>query len=867
MGLSATPAASVFAAATVLPLAEASRWRAPDVTAALAEHAVRLAKAERDLPNALRAEGWLAHGLIAIGRGWAAAPRAAEALAEANRLGEVVSADRLRVELASLARAVNAPTQARLLLDPVLERSDLTPALRADASLEAALATDRGDREARALLDRAVAAFTQVGGEAGELGLAYLDAMVARQHRERGELAASIDRARDGLRRALGDRLANGALEPASSRLATMLCGELCVALADSGHPEPIREISRPMLHWSLGPGLLGPTAALRLVLASRVHRPAGEWDAALAVASWVAQVVESRDLPELEAASHGLLAEIREARGELPEALEESRRAEVALRSHNARMDQARALLAQVAGGPEARAGRELGRSSERAATGIMNGFAPMSNEWSRPAAPLLGRSTGHALNGHAAEPVERHHRRNGSSTAPSWLEPLPPPNGITSNLDRPESNGQVPGRRRAPEPAVPDPLGGVGTASLPAVGSGPDLAVPLPSSDPAASPITGRRRRPEPAQQREPVIDAEPSFEDAESDLDVMWLAPGEDRGERPTEPAGPAWLTEDELADRLTELTETAPVRPSHLVVVDVVDTASPDGSQGGAEASMIAVRIANCVTVQLPADGHLFLIEPGTVTIALPEPNPRAVSHWVRAVSAGLSQRWPELSVGFPNATFRIAVRPLDPAWSMSEHVREVLDKLHGPDPGRRTRDTDATSDQVVPRRARHDAGETEAPAHDGAAIIASRFVARPGSGGRRRRAEPGDGAEPVDEPRASSETDGSRPLYSGLDLAEIAAGGLRFLDSLDSDQPAPVTNGHHCPPATSTGYEYPGAEPAGEGHPGRHTDPGSAAEQTESERSAQPRPPSWDRPVSELSFAELIDGALAAYREA
>jgi hypothetical protein len=856
MGLSATPAASVFAVATVLPLAEASRWRAPDVTAALAEHAVRLAKAERDLPNALCAEGWLAHGLIAVGRGWAAAPRAAAALAEANRLGEVASADRLRVELASLARAVKAPTQARLLLDPVLERSDLTPTLRADASLEAALATDRDDQEARALLDGAVAAFTQVGGEAGELGLAYLDAMVARRHRERGELAASIDRARNGLRRALGDRLANGALEPASPRLATMLCGELCVALADSGHPEPIRELSRPMLHWALGPGLLGPAAVLRLVLASRVHRPAGERDAALAVASWVAQAVESRDLPELEAASHGLLAEIREARGELPEALEENKRAEIALRSHNARMDQARALLVHVTSGPEARAGR----SSERAAAGVMNGFAPQPNEWSRPADPLGGRSTGHALNGHAAEPIERHHRRNGSTTAPSWLEPLPPPNGITPNLDRPASNGQVPGRRRAPEPAVSDPLGSAGTASLSAAGNGPDPAVPLPNSDPAASPITGRRRRPEPAQQREPVIDAEPGFEDADSDLDVMWLAPGGHHVEWPTvtEPAGPVWLTPDELADRLTEFT--GPVRPSHLVVVDIA-------SRGGAEASVIAVRIADRVTVQLPADGHLFLIEPGTVAIALPEPTPRAVSRWVRAVSTGLSQCWPELSAGLPKATFRIAVRPLDPAWSMREHVRDVQDKLRGPASGRRARDNDVTSDQVVPRRARHDAGGTEAPAHDGAVITASRFAARPGSGGRRRRPEPGDGAEPVDEPRASSEADGSRPLHSGVDLAEFAVDGLRFLGSLDSDQPAPVPNVHHCLPATSTGYEYLGSEPAGGKHPGRHTDPGSAAEQTEPERPAQPRPPSWDRPVSELSFAELIDGALAAYREA
>jgi hypothetical protein len=152
-GLTATPGTSAFVTSSaVLQLARVSRWRAPDATIALADHAVRLATSEGDVPNALRGEGWLAHGLVAIGHGAAAVDRAVSALVEAGRLGARDAAGRLRVELAAVARSAGASAQARSLLDPLLEVADDGPGLRADVFLEAAMGVDRSEREARDLL-------------------------------------------------------------------------------------------------------------------------------------------------------------------------------------------------------------------------------------------------------------------------------------------------------------------------------------------------------------------------------------------------------------------------------------------------------------------------------------------------------------------------------------------------------------------------------------------------------------------------------------------------------------------------------------------------------------------------------------------
>ncbi|MBO0872846.1 MAG: hypothetical protein J2P19_05590, partial [Pseudonocardia sp.] len=371
--LNASAASALATAPAVLELAESSRWRAPEVTAALAEQAVRLAGASGDQGYALRAEGWLAHGLVAIGRGVAAVPRAVRALSQASNGHDLEAAGRLRVALAAVARALGDRDTALALLAPVLEYADASLGLRADAHLEAAR---RGGAEspdgALESVGVAAGALRQLGGEYAELGLAAVDAVLARQERERGHVNGAMERAREGLRRVMGGGSGDGALDPVSPYLAAELSLELMLALLDGGQIEAVRELARSAQRWGARPGVLVPVARLRLTLAQRLYLPAGEEDAALSSAEWVSKAVESHDLPEIEVECHGLLAEVLERRGELPFALAASRKAHEAYRLHAARVEQALVLLARS--GSEAKlaeARRHPGRARPEAGAG----------------------------------------------------------------------------------------------------------------------------------------------------------------------------------------------------------------------------------------------------------------------------------------------------------------------------------------------------------------------------------------------------------------------------------------------------------------------------------------------------------------
>src|SRR5258706_5692287 len=105
--MTSAAASALASARAVVELAEASRWRAPEVTAVLAEHAAQLARDSGDLRTALLAEGWLAQGLASLGHGVAAVPRAVNALLEATREHQGAASDRLRVTLAGVARSLD----------------------------------------------------------------------------------------------------------------------------------------------------------------------------------------------------------------------------------------------------------------------------------------------------------------------------------------------------------------------------------------------------------------------------------------------------------------------------------------------------------------------------------------------------------------------------------------------------------------------------------------------------------------------------------------------------------------------------------------------------------------------------------------
>ena len=377
--MTSAAASALASAPAVVELAEASRWRAPEVTAVLAEHAAQLARDSGDLRTALLAEGWLAQGLASLGHGVAAVPRAVNALLEATREHQGAASDRLRVTLAGVARSLDDRSAGLVLLAPVLDAGGASPRLHADAHLEAVLCRDGGGDGAVPPVEVALAALRQVGGEHGELGLAAADAALAGQLRARRQLGDAVEHARAGLRRLFGEQPAGGPLQPVSPYLAATLGLELTLALLDQGQQDAALESARLVMRWDVQPGSLVPTARLQLALAQRVYQPAGARDEALAAVEWVARAVARRELPEIEVECHGLLAELRERGGELSEALAASRRGHTAYRALASAVERAVVLLVRAAGETSPEGRRDpVGQRAEVAASALAGQLAP---------------------------------------------------------------------------------------------------------------------------------------------------------------------------------------------------------------------------------------------------------------------------------------------------------------------------------------------------------------------------------------------------------------------------------------------------------------------------------------------------------
>jgi len=120
----------VTAEAELLKSAVAMRWSRPDLTAAVAEHVATTWAA--DNRTWVAATGWLVHGRAAVGDGRECA---SDALAELVRRDPALlddpAADRLRIEVATLAAAQREPAVARKLVEPL--GHDRPPEVRADA--------------------------------------------------------------------------------------------------------------------------------------------------------------------------------------------------------------------------------------------------------------------------------------------------------------------------------------------------------------------------------------------------------------------------------------------------------------------------------------------------------------------------------------------------------------------------------------------------------------------------------------------------------------------------------------------------------------------------------------------------------------
>lgn len=792
----ASSAQPVFGSATaVLELAVSGRWRSPETTAALADHAVLQARTQGDGSCALLAEGWLLHGLALVGRGPAAVTRAVAALGDAVRGGHRPAEGRLRVGLAAVARELGDQDSARALLGPVLNSDIDDPELAADAHIEAVRG---GGPDLLAAVDLAAGHIRRLRGEQVGLGLAALDAALANRYRTDGSPAAAAARAREGLRRLLGHAGTGSELDPISPHIAAWLSLELTLALLDDGQTDLARRVAEPALAWSGRPAALVPLTRLRLTLAQRAYLPVGENEAALRSVAWAAGVVGEQDLPGLEADCQSLLAEVQEQRGALPDALTAIRRAHQALRVHSLRVEQALVLLGRSAGDPRRspvpaagtrpeglppagprRDGQTLGlpvvQASRRPGApppgppapdrkGISGSGGVAGSTVRLPIVPRRPADLGAddlgpaelgadelALPRHSngAPPGEHRPGVAADEVGDGW-------SGLTGRPS--EIRAESPGSAAGAWPAVDhigrsgmadaltvttrDQLSAVGPEALGWAEAGGWAETGVRADAPGCAPST-----PPPADRQggsEPVERAgaeslgflsTPGVEQVGLPMDDFDLSTA--GSSPPSEDAPPLpEAVEAPAGSELDELFEPGEGRPLGLVALDV---ATPTGPLTGEAVRSLLQRVAEHVQDQLPPNSRLAVLARDVVLVVLPPVEPEVVARWMRSVAGGLSARWSDYAADVPRSAFRVAVGALEPGLTPAETVAHLCDRL-----GR----------HATPAAGSVGGGRHVARARGSVEMNAGATPTVSGSGGRRRRPENAAAPGPADITRAA-----------------------------------------------------------------------------------------------------------------
>lgn len=349
--------------ATTVLLASAwsARWRAPEMSVALARHAESQAGAP---------ESRVAARAVAVGAGFrlgggtvdlpdaVSAMRAVEA-AGATRYGDVTAAEltcALRIDLAGRASAVGLPRAAFTALEPVL----LTAPAGSSAELPAphamrAAALVRSVRclsaygprneldEALSMADRLYASETALDTATVTALRALVHAVTAAWCRRRSDPSAAVSAAADGLRLLDGgaDRAADGVYAR------TRLILELVSALLDRGDVAAASRFADPVL----GSPPRAPDAAaagwLRFVVAVRLHWRCGELRQAQRMLREASATARHYRLDGLLTESQSSLAELCDLTGDAAEAAECARSARDAANTRAERRRSARSVLA----------------------------------------------------------------------------------------------------------------------------------------------------------------------------------------------------------------------------------------------------------------------------------------------------------------------------------------------------------------------------------------------------------------------------------------------------------------------------------------------------------------------------------------
>ncbi|TDC94360.1 hypothetical protein E1161_07365 [Saccharopolyspora aridisoli] len=321
------------------------RWRVPELALVLSDGAVTFARRTGDQGARLRAEALALFAANRLGRGVPATGRALAAIRDAEASGGDVLT-RLRIELGWCAVSAGSHEVAVRILRRELAHERVEPAVRAHAllALASALPAHQDLDERSQALDEAERLYASC--DADEDLTRVLKARVwvvraahCRRLGEFGDAVAATDAGMELLRR-LSDP------EAEAGEIQTRLLLERVHALLDQGHRVEAVETSQAVLAEPVRAAAAGPTGWLGLALATRVHLPTGDHEAALRVLAETAAISKRHKLDGLLAEALNALSRAHESVEEVAEALQALRGAYSADRRWRAAVHNARVSL-----------------------------------------------------------------------------------------------------------------------------------------------------------------------------------------------------------------------------------------------------------------------------------------------------------------------------------------------------------------------------------------------------------------------------------------------------------------------------------------------------------------------------------------
>lgn len=310
----------------LLDPARQMRWRVPELTLLLGDRLTAQARLAGDRPLRLRAETLALFASNRLGRSIAVTERAIAAAHDAaeGRAGVPdESLPELRIELACCARVAGSAQTALRLLEPVLAQDRLDPSSRAHALIElsAALPLDsRGSERAEACseAERLYGAAPELDEDTAKLLRARVFAVRAGHARRDGAVADVLAIAESGLEllAAMTDP------ETDSGEVRSLLVLERTHALLDLGRHDAAVAAANELLNRPVRAAAAKSVGWLRLAVATRVHLPAGDHDAALRLLAESSVDAERHHCGEVHAESLSVLSQVYERTAEYEAAL-----------------------------------------------------------------------------------------------------------------------------------------------------------------------------------------------------------------------------------------------------------------------------------------------------------------------------------------------------------------------------------------------------------------------------------------------------------------------------------------------------------------------------------------------------------------